>query len=71
MKKFFKIYLLSFFLLSDFIAFAADAPGDDTANGTLEGEDAPAAPINSKLIILLILGLVFAFYQIKKYRKVL
>ena len=67
MKNIYKAYLLSFFLLCDFIAFAQ--PGDDTIGGDLEGEE-PAAPINSKLTILLILGVVFAFYQIKRHKKI-
>lgn len=45
------------------------APGDDSDSGTLEGNDAPAAPINGKLILLAIAGIVYAFYTFKKYRK--
>jgi len=69
MKNIFKLYLLTFFILSDFIAFA-QTPGSDDGTGGLEGDDPPAAPINSKLVILLVLGLVFAFIQIRKYKKV-
>jgi hypothetical protein len=68
MKNIFKLYLLTFFILSDFIVFAQ--PGADDGTGNLEGNDPPAAPINTKLILLLILGVIFAFVQIKKYRKV-
>ena len=68
MKNIYKAYLLSFFLLSDFIVFAG--PGDDTAGGDLEDDETPITPINSKLILLLILGVVFAFYQIKRHKKV-
>lgn len=68
MKNIFKLYLLTFFILSDFVVFAQ--PGSDDGSGGLEGDDPPAAPINSKLILLLILGLVFAFIQIRKYKKV-
>jgi hypothetical protein len=64
----FKIYILSFFLLADFVAFAQ--PGDDDGTpGGLEGNDPPPAPINGKLIWLAILGILFAFYSIKKYKK--
>jgi hypothetical protein len=68
MKNIFKLYLLTFFILSDFIVFAQPAADDGT--GGVEGNDPPAAPINTKLIILLGLGLIFAFLQIKKHKKV-
>jgi hypothetical protein len=45
------------------------APGDDSDNGNLEDNDAPAAPINGKLIFLAIAGIIFAFYTFRKYRK--
>jgi len=64
----FKIYILSFFLLVDFVTFAQ--PGDDDGSGGLEGNDPPPAPINGKLIWLAVLGILFAFYSFKKYRKV-
>ena len=46
------------------------AQGDDDENGDLEGDDPPAAPINSKLIILLIVGLVYVYYTYKNDKKV-
>lgn len=64
----FKIYILSFFLLVDFVTFAQ--PGDDDGSGGLEGNDPPPAPINGKLIWLVFLGILFAFYSFKKYQKV-
>lgn len=67
MKNFSKFYLLAFLMLSDFMLYAQ--PGDEDGNGDLEGGDPPPAPINGKLIILTILGLIFAFYSIKKFRK--
>ncbi len=60
----FKTYLLIFFLLVDFIAFAQ--PGDDDGGGGLEGNDPPPTPINGKLIWLGILAIVFAFYTFQK-----
>jgi hypothetical protein len=69
MKDLSKIYLLAFLLFADIVAFAQGGPGDDDGDGDLEGGDPPAAPINTKLTVLLILGLVFAFYSLKKYRK--
>ena len=69
MKNIYKIYLFSFFLLTDFMAFADDVdPGDDDGTGTLEGDE-NAAPINSKILLLLILGILYGFYKIKKYQK--
>ncbi|WP_426064109.1 hypothetical protein [Flavobacterium sp. DSP2-3-1] len=62
-----KFYITSFCLLTNFIMFAA--PGDDSDSGNLEGNDAPAAPINGKLILLAIAGTVYAFYTFRKYRK--
>jgi hypothetical protein len=64
----FKIYFLSFFLLSDFILFA-QPPGEDDDGGILEDDDAPASPINTKIIWLLVLAIVFAAYTYRKHRK--
>lgn len=68
MKNLVKYYILTFILLSDFVLFAQE-PGDDDGTGGLEGGDPPPAPINSKLVILAILGLIFVFYTIKNKRK--
>lgn len=63
--KLFKIYLLSFFILSDFIMFAQD-PGDEgDGDGGLEGNDPDPVPVNSKLIWLGVIALIFAFYKLK------
>ena len=67
MKKIVKFYILSFVLLYDFIAFAQ--PGDDDGGGGLEGGDPQPAPINSKLILLLIAGVCFAIYTLRKNKK--
>lgn len=69
MKNTYKLYLLSFFLLSDFVVFA-QGPADENDTGDLEGTDPAPAPINSKLFILLILGVAFAFYKIRQNQKV-
>jgi hypothetical protein len=69
MKNLIKFGLFSFFLLSDFVMFAQPGDEDDNGGGGLEGNDPAPAPINSKLIILLVLGLVFAFYKLKKSPK--
>ena len=66
MKNFLKLYLFSLFFLSNFVIYAQ---GEDDENGNLQGNDAPNAPINSKLIILLIFGILLAFYAFKRNRK--
>jgi len=67
-NKLFNLYLISFFLLVDFVAFAQ--PGDDDGSGGLEGDDAPPAPIDGKLIWLGIIALLYAFYSIRKNRRI-
>ena len=62
------IFLITFFILVDFAAFAQ--PGDDDGSGGLEGNDPPPAPIDGKLIWLGIVAILFAFYSIHKYRKI-
>ncbi len=63
-----KIFILFTGLISDFALFSQ--PNGDTAAGDLEGNDAPAAPINSKLFILAIIGLFFATYTFKRNRRI-
>ena len=60
-------FLVIFFLLVDFVAFAQ--PGDDDGSGGLEGNDPPPAPINGQLIWLGILAIIFAYYSIRRFRK--
>jgi hypothetical protein len=60
-------FLIIFFLLFDFIAFAQ--PGDGSGDGGMEDNDPPPAPINGQLIWLGILAVIFAYYNIKRYRK--
>lgn len=60
-------FLVIFFLLIDFVAFAQ--PGDDDGSGGLEGNDPPPAPINGQLIWLGILAIIFAYYSIRRFRK--
>lgn len=67
MKKLLKLYLLSFILLSDFVAFAQ--PGDDQGGGGLEGDDPQPAPINGKMILLAIAGVLFVIYTFRKNRR--
>lgn len=64
-NKLFKLYILGFLILTNFIAFAQ--PGDDTVDGDLEGDD---LPINGKLIYLAIAGLIFAIYTYRKNKRI-
>jgi hypothetical protein len=67
MKNLFRIYLLSFFLLSDIALFAQ--PGNEDGGGGLGGDDPQPAPINSKLILLAIMGILFVLYTFRKNKK--
>jgi hypothetical protein len=69
MKSFYKIYILAIVLFSDFALLAQ--PGSDDGGGSLEGNDAPAAPINGKLIWLGIIGLLLLFITFPKKEKLL
>ncbi len=52
-------------LLFNLVTFAQ--PGSDTADGDLEGPD--AVPLNNKIILLAIVGIVFVFYKLKASTK--
>ncbi len=67
MKHLVRLYIVLFLFASDFKLFAQ--PGDDDGSGGLEDDDPAPTPINGKLIWLLIIGLCFAFYYFRKYRK--
>ena len=67
MKKLLKFYLLTFVLLSDFVAFAQ--PGDDQGGGGLEGNDPLPAPINGKIFLLAIAGICFVIYTFSKNKR--
>ena len=60
----FKLYILCFFLLTDFVVFAQ--PGQDQGGGGLEGDDPPTAAIDEKLIWLGIIAILFAFFSYKR-----
>lgn len=62
-NNFFKLFILSFFLLSDIMLFAQ---GQDQPGGCLECNDPPTATINTKLIWLGIVAILFAFYSYKR-----
>ena len=65
-----KFYLLAFVLFSDFVVFA-QGPGEDDGGGGLGGEDpVPVAPINGQLMVLAILGIAYAIYTFRNYKKI-
>ena len=66
--KILQTYLISFFLLTDFIAFAQPGSGGDGV--PIENNDPPPTPINGKLVWLGIAALLFAFYSIQRKRRV-
>lgn len=68
MKNIYKFYLLTFVLMSDFVLYAQ--PEDDDGGGGVENPGDPQpAPINSKLIILAIVGVLFVVYTYRNNRK--
>ena len=69
MKNLLKFYLLAFILLSDFVAFAQPGDDDGGGGGGLESGDPEPAPINSKLIILAITGILFVMYTFRRRRQ--
>ena len=66
-KSLLKFYILAFLFLSDFVMYAQ---GDDDDGGCLECPDPAPAPINSKIIILFIVGVLFAYYTLKRKKKI-
>lgn len=67
MKSILKFYILIFVLMSDFVLFAQ--PGDDDGGGGLEDGDPQPAPINSQLILLAIVGVLFVIYTFRKQKR--
>ena len=64
MKNIFKYCAIAFVLLSDFAIYAQGLPGGDE-----EGDPQPA-PINSKLILLALLGVVYILYIFRKNKRI-
>lgn len=68
MKNIFLKYgAIAFCVLSNFMVFAQ--PSSENDSGNLETDDAPAAPIDSKLYLLAFLAILFAIYTFRKNRK--
>lgn len=65
MRNYEKISIFIFMLLFNIISFAQ--PGDNNGTGDLEGPD--AVPLNNKIILLAIVGIVFVFYKLKVTNK--
>lgn len=64
MKNFYpRIYFLIILLFSNVIAFAT------TASGELEDTPEDDAPINTRIIWLVVAGIAFAFYYYSTQRK--
>lgn len=67
MKNYEKLSIIAIMLLFNVVSFAQ--PGDtDGTPGGLDGDE-PAAPIDSKLIILALIGIVYTFYMLKNKKK--
>ena len=66
-NKLLKFYITVTILCFNLALVAQTVPGDDTGDGSLEGDDTPL-PINGKLFLLVIAGILFAFYTFRKYR---
>jgi hypothetical protein len=67
MKKLIKFYLLVFVLFSDFVVFAQPGEG----GGDLGGDDpVPVAPINGQLMVLALVGIAYAIYTFRNYKKI-
>jgi hypothetical protein len=69
MNRLLKISVFAFILLTNFVALAQPG-GTGDGNGGLEGGDPPPSPIDTRLIYLGIVGLLFAYYAFRKHRKV-
>ena len=70
MRNSLKFYFVTLLLLaSDFVSFAQAGPGDDDGGGGVEGGDPQPAPINSQLILLAIIGVLFVMYTFRKNKK--
>lgn len=59
-----KYCLVAFCLCANFVMFA-QVPGTGNDTGNLEGDDAPAAPIDNYLWILVFVGLIFVFLKFR------
>ncbi len=59
-----KFYLLAFVLFSDFVVFAQGE------GGVGEEDDPTYAPINGQLMVLALVGIAYAIYTFRNYKKI-
>lgn len=69
-KNITRLYSIGVLFFTQVALFAQGGPGDEgDGNGGLNGGDPAPAPINTNLIILVLFGLVFAFYKFYTFKK--
>ncbi|NDI98185.1 hypothetical protein GWA97_03770 [Flavobacterium sp. LaA7.5] len=66
-KLFLNLYVFVFLLASDYALYAQ--PGDTDGDDDVEGGSDPVAPINTKLILLAIVAIGFAYYYFSKRKQ--
>ena len=66
-NKLLKFYIITFFLLSEFVLFAQPGANDNTS--TLESGDTVAAPIDNYIWVLALMGLLLVFTKFKTFQK--
>jgi len=64
-----KSLVIAFLLLSNFTSFAQEGPGGPTDCPTCPEPPDPGTPIDTKLFLLAIAGIAFAFYYFSSKRK--
>ncbi|WP_310560502.1 hypothetical protein [Flavobacterium sp.] len=65
-----KFYITAAFLCSTFALFAGGVPGDESDTGDLQGGDAtPPSPIDNYVLVLAIVGLLFAYFKFRSMYK--
>jgi hypothetical protein len=68
-KNTIRLYSIGVLFFTQIALFAQDGVGDDDDGGGLNDVDPAPAPINTNLIILVLFGLVFAFYKFYTFKK--
>lgn len=69
-NTFLKYYIAAFYLCSTFVMFAQPGSGNGgSGDGSLEGADAPAAPIDDYVGVLILIGLIFVFMKYRLIHK--
>lgn len=68
MKNLFKTYIAAIMLFTNFNLFAQPDDTDGTPGG-LEGDEPIVAPINGKLFLLALVGVLFVLYTFRNNKK--